>query len=273
MNIEVGNNNLLNPLYPLGHESRELERLDMQAELLHDQLLASLAARAGNCLEIGCGNGSNLPLLRKANPELKYTGIDISEEAIRAARSRFKNDASSNFVVMDASKMSLPPGSFDLVFTKLVLWSLGKSWIDVLKDARDLLSAGGVFYALEPCNNYIELFPQAPAAKEWMALWDASAISHGLNPYIGSELESAFNAVGFQNVGAKFFPVIASGREKERYQAITGNLEGFYMGAAAENFGLNKRTELRRQAVKELHSFGNASLVMDALYVAWGNKA
>ena len=175
-------------IYPLGHEQTELVRLDTQAELLRDPLLEELAAKATSCLEIGCGNGSNLPVLRQINSQLRYTGIDIMELAVHAAKSRFKNDADAEFFVMDASSVIDFAGcSFDLVFTKLVLWSVGPSWTEVVKEAFRLLSPGGVFYALEPCNQLVELFPVKPAAKAWMNAWDRQQNHSACRPQVSCE--------------------------------------------------------------------------------------
>jgi SAM-dependent methyltransferase len=55
-------------------------------------------------LEIGCGIGASRPLFAG-----DYTGIDINPDYIRVARQTL----SGRFEVMDASKLSFPPGSFD----------------------------------------------------------------------------------------------------------------------------------------------------------------
>ena len=54
--------------YPLGHSSIEAERLDKQAKLLEEQSLGALISKASDCLEIGCGVGSHLTVIAKANP-------------------------------------------------------------------------------------------------------------------------------------------------------------------------------------------------------------
>ena len=262
-----------NTIYPLGHDVSELERLDQQAQLLNDPLLEKLAGKAKNCLEIGCGNGSNLPLLRNANPNLKYTGIDIASTAIDAAKLRYGSDVNAEFKVMDAQFINLEPGSFDLIFVKLVLWSLGPEWATVLKEVHRLLAPGGVFYSLEPCNQMVELFPEKPAVKAWMNNWDQAALQSGLNPFIGTEISGGLKRSGFENVDSKFFPVIASGTETERYTAIIKNLKGFYMGPALEHMGLPPSAEQKKKVNEEFDSFNANSLVMDALYVSWGYKS
>ncbi len=259
-------------VYPLGHDATELDRLDEQAKLLADPLLDKLAAGAKSCLEIGCGNGSNLPLLRRANPSVTYTGIDIEPQAIAAAKKSYSNDAHTQFLVMGGSSIDRVGENFDLIFTKLVLWSIGPNWIDTLHEAYRLLAPGGSFYALEPCNQFIELQPEKRSTKAWMQAWDKAASQNGLDSYIGTKVAGAMHEVGFSNIGTKFHPVIALGHDQTKYKSIIANLIGFYMGPAADTFGLSHNKILKDQAVAELDSFKSSDLVMDALFVTWGAK-
>lgn len=259
--------------YPLGHTQGELDRLDLQASLLQDPLLEKLASKANSVLEIGCGNGANLPLLRKANPTLKYTGIDLAPNAVLDASKRYENDTNAKFVQLDGASISLPPESFDLVFTKLVLWSMGPAWTVALREAHRLLKAGGVFYAMEPANDMIEIYPEKPKLKSWMNSWDGAVIDAGMDTYIGSRVANGLKECGFIDVDSKFFPVIASASERDRYEAVITNLKGFYMGPAADSLGLpSASSTVRKLAEAELNEISADSLVMDALFVSWGSK-
>lgn len=258
--------------YPLGHEPSELKRLDAQAILLADPLLEQLAAKASSCLEIGCGNGSNLPLLRKANSHITYTGIDISTHAIEKAQEKFGKDTGAHFQVLDANSLKELGSSYDLIFTKLVLWSIGPTWTSVLQNAYQLLAPGGTFYALEPCNQFIHLEPEKPAAKAWMHSWDEAALKSGLDPFIGPKVANALQKAGFGNITAKFHPIIALGEDSQQYQAIIENLKGFYMGPASDHFNMTMNSKLKKHAIDELDSFNPSDLVMDALFVSTGEK-
>ena len=259
-------------IYPLGHTAGELERLDLQAQLLRDPSLEELAAKATSCLEIGCGNGSNLPMLRAVNPYLKYTGIDTASGAITAAQDRFTGDNQAQFVVMDGAALDLCGAHFDLVFTKLVLWSVGPKWKDVLAQAFELLLPGGIFHAFEPCNHLVEIYPEKPAARQWMNSWDQAAIRGGVDPFIGTKVAAALEQSGFINVDSRFNPVIAPTSERDRYEAIVSNLKNFYMGPSADSFGLSANYRLREDATAEFNDVISGGLVMDAFYVAWGTK-
>lgn len=260
-------------VYPLGHEETEIQRLDTQAALLRDPLLERLATGATQCLEIGCGTGSNLSLLRSVNPELKYTGIDNAEAAITVAKTRTTAaQAPTAFHVMDATRLAFEEAAFDLVFTKLVLWSIGPGWPEVLRQAYRVLKPGGVMYAFEPCNQLVQLHPEKPAAQKWMRMWDEAAIQKGLDPYLGPKVASELYKAGFAQVRTKFHPVLAMGSQQQAYKAIIGNLKGFYLGPGAVKLGLNPSEELGMQAACELDTWQPENLVIDALFVAWGTK-
>lgn len=256
-------------IYPLGHNHSELQRLDVQARLLHDPVLNELAAKSISCLEIGCGSGSNFPLLQQANPGIGYTGIDISSQAIQAAKLQFHHRA--EFYVMNGDDIQLDK-KFDLIFTKLVLWSVGPSLSKILSEVRRCLTPGGMFYALEPCNQLIQLHPPKPYTSAWIKAWDEAAMQQGLNPWIGTSVASELMDAGFNNVACRFVPVTALGINRREYLDVIENMKGFFMGPAAEKFGLEKYHHLSRdKAVAELDNVTPGSLVMDAVFAAWGS--
>ena len=66
-------------------------------------------------LDIGCAGGNLIPLLKRFGiGEENISGIDIREERIKEAKIHFP---SSNFKLMDASKMNFEENSFDCVVT------------------------------------------------------------------------------------------------------------------------------------------------------------
>ena len=257
--------------YPLGHEADEIERLNKQAVLLHDPYLDQLARASQTCLEIGCGVGSNLPLLRSANAKLHYTGIDIAKKAIETAQSFYQKDKHANFITMNATDIRLDV-EFDLIFTKLVLWSIGPTWQEVIINASRLLKPGGVFYALEPCNQLIHFYPPKPLTSKWMRIWDEAILQSGLNTYIGTEIAKELILNQFQHVSASFFPVYSLGNNKEKYTAIINNLKGFYLGKSITELSLNMADEDKTNITRELESYNEHHFVMDALYRTVGHQ-
>jgi phosphatidylethanolamine/phosphatidyl-N-methylethanolamine N-methyltransferase len=75
----------------------------------------------GRILEVGVGTGLSLPSYRRTN---RIVGIDISEPMLRKAHQRVVEQKLSNveaIAVMDATRMALPDGSFDVVVAQYVI--------------------------------------------------------------------------------------------------------------------------------------------------------
>ena len=67
-------------------------------------------------LEIGCGQGSHAELLARAGAH--YTGIDITETAVRRTRRRFQlSGLNGQILQLDAEKMAFAADSFDFVWS------------------------------------------------------------------------------------------------------------------------------------------------------------
>ncbi len=69
----------------------------------------------------------------------------------------------------------------------------------------------------------------------------------------------------------RFVTAAALGKNPNHYRDVIENLKGFFMGPAAAKFCLEKSQLLSRdKAVAELDSVTPESLVMDAVFAAWG---
>lgn len=71
-------------------------------------------------IEVGVGTGLSLPLYR---PDLKITGVDISEKMLDKAKERLKTHyhAGVSLHVMDAADLKFPDESFDFVVAMYVV--------------------------------------------------------------------------------------------------------------------------------------------------------
>lgn len=109
-------------------------------------------------LDVGCGPGDVFELL----PQVRYVGIDVSEDYITAARQRF--GARARFLRGDLNGMEPEQlGEFDQVIGMGVIHHLSDDEaVGVLQKARALLKPGGRFISYDPC--FTE--PQ-----HWFARW------------------------------------------------------------------------------------------------------
>jgi len=128
------------------HDRLAAERaLNLHAHFFEQAKLVDVFAekRDRNVLDVGCGGGQTVLLLKKRYPHLRLTGIDLSESLIARARQRAQRRASSvQFEVANAQALPFPDQSFDIVF------SLGsvKHWPDPLQGIAEcwrVLKPGG----------------------------------------------------------------------------------------------------------------------------------
>ena len=101
--------------------SRTRERPWRGCERVLEHVRERMALRAPSVLDIGCGNGRLLALLRARFPQgFSYTGVDASAGLLALAAQRFGEEAGSlrfmqaDFVASEPEQ-ALPPGAFDCV--------------------------------------------------------------------------------------------------------------------------------------------------------------
>ena len=104
-------------------------------------LLAHLPQAPAAIADIGCGTGSLSVLL--AAEGYAVTGLDFAPAMIRAARAKARAAAvTARFVLSDAAAPTLPPGSFDVVLARHVLWAMPEIDLALARWLRLLLPEG-----------------------------------------------------------------------------------------------------------------------------------
>jgi SAM-dependent methyltransferase len=104
-------------------------------------LLAHLPSAPAAVADLGCGTGSLSVLL--AAEGYSVTGLDYAPAMIRTARAKARAaGVSARFVLSDAAAPTLPPGSFDVVLARHVLWALPDAGAALAAWLRLLLPGG-----------------------------------------------------------------------------------------------------------------------------------
>lgn len=128
--------------------------------------LSDRLERGIDVADIGCGVGRALIQLARAYPRSRFTGIDLSAEAIACARDEAAGLENLRFVQADATGWD-DAGAFDLVFT-----------FDAVHDqARPDLVLAGIARALKPGGVY--LMQDIDAATDVVGNMD-----HPLGPFL-----------------------------------------------------------------------------------------
>jgi ubiquinone/menaquinone biosynthesis C-methylase UbiE len=103
-------------------------------------------------LEVGCGTGTLLMLLTRAQPALELTGLDPDARAL--ARAKRKADAASVSIQLDRGFSDALPysdASFDRVFSCFMLHHLdgADEKVRTLREIRRVLTPGGRLHLLD----------------------------------------------------------------------------------------------------------------------------
>ena len=160
-------------------------------------------------LEVGCGVGAELQILRRRFPQAKLTGLDYSAAQLAKARELLHAElASGQIELRQGSAYELPfdSGAFDGVCLIWVLEHLTQPE-RALREASRVLRPGGWFSVTEVYNASWETYPPCPAMKDYWQLFNELQRELGGQPDVGSELGMLVAKAGFCEIQFRTLPV------------------------------------------------------------------
>lgn len=188
--------------YVHGYSPRESERLDDQAQTLTDLLHHDTHFAAGSrVLEAGCGIGAQTVILARNSPGARITAVDISEDSLRRAQEKIKQERITNVVFQQADLFHLPfePASFDHIFVCFVLEHLAAP-SQALTLLRPLLKKDGTITVIEGDHGSAYFHPDNPDARRVIGCLVELQQRAGGNALIGRQLHPLVTGAGFGNV-------------------------------------------------------------------------
>lgn len=169
----------------------EQDRLIQQADLLEPHLHRYVdLSGCSRLLEIGCGVGAQLRILRRRFPDLHMTGVDISEAQIQRARQLLAKELSAGQLELHTSRgdeLPFADGSFDAVYVCFLLEHVPDPTA-VIREAKRVLAEGGVFYCTEVFNDALYVYPHSPAIMQFWRAFNDCQRKIGGDPNIGIRL-------------------------------------------------------------------------------------
>jgi len=141
------------------NEKEEIEQVYVPAAQVLEAMYNRKQGRV-NVLEIGVGCGYGAALLLKGRMINKYTGIDLSDEAIREASKILPLSMNVQLVKQDSSKKFKIDFNPDLVlFIETIEHMTPKQALKTLKNIYKVISKEGVVYLTTPEKHLDQTFP------------------------------------------------------------------------------------------------------------------
>lgn len=264
--------------YLLGRSEAEEERLRKQvAELageanwLLDQLDIRNGARA---IDLGCGPQGVLDLLsERVGPEGTVVGLEASEQFVASARKFISDRGLANVEIVqgDAKDSRLPRGSFDVVFTRLVLINVPEPE-RIVNEMVALARPGGVVASHEA--DFLSHFCDPPSAA-WDRLLDilqTYSRTSGIDLFIGRKTHRMLRHAGVENVQVR--PVIHTYPHQHNRRTILldfiRNVRDKVIAAGLTND--DELSNLTEQLRRHLDDPGTL-VVSHLFFQVWGHKA
>jgi SAM-dependent methyltransferase len=188
--------------YIHGYSERESERLSDQAQtltgLLHNDTHYPAGARV---LEAGCGIGAQTVILARNSPDALITSVDISEDSLKRAEERVRNEGITNVTFRQGDIFCLPfeNGTFDHIFVCFVLEHLAEPQ-RALGALRPLLKEGGTLTVIEGDHGSAFFHPENENARRAVQCLVDLQQKIGGNALIGRELYPRVTGAGYTGV-------------------------------------------------------------------------
>ena len=193
--------------YLHGYTTEEQKRLQSQAEFLYNFVYKDIDySGCKKLLEVGCGVGSQTQILLEKFPEISVTGIDISEEQIKQAKSNLSDTLNFawryDFICCDANHLPFESDSFDSAFLCWVLEHINNPE-KVMNEINRVLMPESKIYITEVFNHSLFLHPEKESIKRYWKMYNKYQSENGGDPDIGVKIGNILRKTGFKNIEMK----------------------------------------------------------------------
>ena len=197
-------------------DPREAMRLELKVDphAWVQKYVARKMRTGARVLSVGCGPGVILRELCMLDSSIRATGLDISEERVREAKQRNRENAQANFVRGDAQAMDFASNSFDLVYSRMLLEYL-KDKEGAVNEMVRVCKQGGVVLLQDLDGQLLWHYPEDPGVQGTVEKVVRALAATGFDPFVGRKLFSLAHRAGLKNIDVQV----------ECYHLIAGEIE------------------------------------------------
>lgn len=182
--------------------ANECERLERQGVLdgLERHLRHLPRLPRARVLDAGCGSGAMARLIASSHPEWDVVGLDVNPNYIAYARDRAKAASLDNlsFEHGDLQALSFAAASFDVVWSRFVLYFLPQPEIAIAEFKRILRPGGEIVIALHNWSTLIDYPEDLDLRRRRMRVFSSIADMH-----LAQKMPSILSAGGFHDVSVE----------------------------------------------------------------------
>jgi ubiquinone/menaquinone biosynthesis C-methylase UbiE len=197
-------------------DPREAMRLELKVnpEAWVKQYLADRLPPGASILSVGCGPGAILRAAAALHSSIRVTGIDISESRIQDAISRNQGNVQATFVCGNAYALPFPSGSFDIVYSRMLLEYLADKKRAVAEMTR-VCQPGGLVLLQDLDGQLLWHYPEDPELQLTLQKTVTALANTGFDPFVGRKLFGLAQMAGLTNINVQV----------ECYHLIAGQID------------------------------------------------
>jgi ubiquinone/menaquinone biosynthesis C-methylase UbiE len=188
-------------------DPREATRLErkVDAEAWAEKYLNPHIAEGAEVLSVGCGPGNILRSVVSSHSFVSGTGLDISPSRVQRATERSYRVPRLRFFCGDVQQMQFTSGSFDLVYSRMLLQYIPDKEKAVSEMVR-VCKPGGVVLMHDLDGQLIWHYPEDALMQQTVARVLGVLSKTGFDPLVGRKLFWLARNAGLENIQVQVEP-------------------------------------------------------------------
>jgi SAM-dependent methyltransferase len=182
----------------------EAARLRDQASVLGVAELEALTALGlpsrGTAVDVGCGPGFFASRLVERHPELRFIGVDVSDEALREAARTLTP------LRGDVRRLPLRSDACDFTYARVVLKHVPHAEHAIAEMVR-ITKPGGLVVVEETDHASVIVYPELDGFDEVLRTRHDAMLRLGADPRIARRLPHLFRTAGLERIAIRVLPI------------------------------------------------------------------